>query len=226
MASPRMIRYRFNESAPTSSSLVRRLRGEVESAREFELSPAANPTLSSAPPTGTPRRGSWSRDAKAQVAKRSADQSSDTDSDGESESSGEWDGEGNATSLQRDDGSIAEENAVPAAPKPKFTATIPTGNGDYVPITEGVKLTQKRKPRDPSKPCMAVVLWRGVTKAQFEEYRDDLFEKYGRGDDAIKVIQRVGTKIIITAPQEEVMEMILGDEELNPRPEPYKIHDR
>jgi len=77
--------------------------------------------------------------------------------------------------------------------------------------------------RDPSKPTMAIVHWPKVTKDQYKEYREKLIAKYGSGPDMIKSTERIPNRIIITAPISEVMERILADEELDPRPEPYKL---
>merc|ERR1711959_330198 len=70
---------------------------------------------------------------------------------------------------------------------------------------------------------MAVVHWKKVTKEQFLEYRTKLVEKYGSGSDAIKSVERIPNRILITAPVAAVMERILADEDLDPRPEPYKL---
>lgn len=87
-----------------------------------------------------------------------------------------------------------------------------------------VRVTQRQAPRDPaSTPSMAVVHWKKVTKEQFMEYRTKLVEKYGSGPDAVKSIERIPNRILITAPIAAVMEKILADEELDPRPEPYVL---
>jgi len=72
-------------------------------------------------------------------------------------------------------------------------------------------------------PSMAVVHWKGVTKQQFTEYRTNLLEKYGSGPDKIKTMQKIPNRILITAPIPAVMEQILADETLEPRPEPYQL---
>ena len=68
---------------------------------------------------------------------------------------------------------------------------------------------------------MAVVHWTKVTKDQYTEYKAKLIEKYGSGTEAIKSVERIPNRIIITAPVSAVMDKILADTELDPRPEPY-----
>jgi len=77
--------------------------------------------------------------------------------------------------------------------------------------------------RNPNIPSMAVVHWKKVTKEQYEGYKAVLIEKYGSGTDKIKTIQKIPNRILITAPMPAVMEKILADVELDPRPEPYEM---
>lgn len=49
-----------------------------------------------------------------------------------------------------------------------------------------------------------VVHWKKVTKEQFLEYRQTLLDKYGHGPDAIKSMERIPNRILITAPVAEV----------------------
>jgi len=77
------------------------------------------------------------------------------------------------------------------------------------------------KRRDSATCSMAVVHWKKVTKEEFTRYKAALVDKYGQGEHAIKSIQKIPNRILITAPNSAVMEAILADESLNPRPEPY-----
>lgn len=86
-----------------------------------------------------------------------------------------------------------------------------------------VRVSIQQAPRDPATPSMAVVHWKKVTKEQFLEYRTILIDKYGSGTDAIKSIERIPNRILITAPVAAVMAKILADEDLDPRPEPYQL---
>lgn len=86
-----------------------------------------------------------------------------------------------------------------------------------------VRVAQLQAPRDPAIPSMAVVHWKGVTKPQFLEYREKLHAKYGKEKSDIKSVERIPNRILITAPNPTIMQQILADEELDPRPEPYKL---
>lgn len=121
----------------------------------------------------------------------------------------------------------AEEAAAKAALAPRaapaaLAAAPMTGGGGPPPPVHIPKTMAE--PRDHgAKPSMAVVHWKGVTKAMFQEYREKLLEKYGTGPDKVKSVERIPNRILITAPEWEVMEKILADEDLEPRPEPYKL---
>lgn len=86
-----------------------------------------------------------------------------------------------------------------------------------------VRVAQRPPARDSSTPSMAVVHWKKVTKEQYTEYRAAMIEKYGSGPDAVKSMERIPNRILITAPNPEVMRRILDDETLEPRPEPYQL---
>jgi len=87
-----------------------------------------------------------------------------------------------------------------------------------------VRVAQKPAPREAgAPPSMAVVHWKKVTKAQYTEYREAMIAKYGSGPDAIKSMEKIPNRILITAPNPVVMQSILDDEELDPRPEPYQL---
>lgn len=82
-----------------------------------------------------------------------------------------------------------------------------------------VRVTHKR--RNSTTCSMAVVHWKKVSKEQFAGYKEALLAKYGQGDHAVKSIQKIPNRILITAPNAVVMEAILNDPSLDPRPEPY-----
>lgn len=86
-----------------------------------------------------------------------------------------------------------------------------------------VRIAIRPVARDPNIPSMAVVHWKKVTKEQYEIYKAALIEKYGSGADKIKTIQKIPNRILITAPIPAVMERILADVDLDPRPEPYEM---
>lgn len=86
-----------------------------------------------------------------------------------------------------------------------------------------VAVAQRPAPRVPAIPSMAVVHWKKVTKEQFQNYRSIIIDKYGSGKDLVKSIERIPNRILITAPVPAVMQRILEDEELEPRPEPYQL---
>jgi len=86
-----------------------------------------------------------------------------------------------------------------------------------------VRIATRPVARDPNIPSMAVVHWKKVTKEQYEGYKAALIEKYGSGADKIKTIQKIPNRILITAPIPAVMERILADVDLDPRPEPYEM---
>lgn len=89
-----------------------------------------------------------------------------------------------------------------------------------------VRVAQLSAPRDPSIPSMAVVHWKGVTKPQYLEYKEKLLAKYGSGKEIFKSVEKIPNRILITAPNPEVMSKVLADEELDPRPEAYKLPTR
>jgi len=89
-----------------------------------------------------------------------------------------------------------------------------------------VRVAQLSAPRDPAIPSMAVVHWKGVTKAQYLEYKEKLLAKYGSGKEIFKSVEKIPNRILITAPNPAVMSKVLADEELDPRPEPYKLPTR
>ena len=49
-----------------------------------------------------------------------------------------------------------------------------------------------------------MVHWKGVTKKMFTPYKEHLVEKYGRGNDGIKTIDKIPNRILITVPKAEV----------------------
>lgn len=120
--------------------------------------------------------------------------------------------------LQETESAAEKVQAAAAAPLP----AVPQNQPSLAPL----RAAPRTAPRDPSKPTMAVVHWKGVTKEQFLEYREKLVSKYGSGPDMIKSVERIPNRILITAPIAEVMGRILEDEELDPRPEPYKLPSR
>lgn len=79
----------------------------------------------------------------------------------------------------------------------------------------------QRSVEDRNIPSMAVVHWKKVTKAEYLAYKEKLLDRYGAGTDKVKSVERIPNRIIITAPVSFVMEKILADTDLNPRPEPY-----
>lgn len=79
----------------------------------------------------------------------------------------------------------------------------------------------ERSAEDRNTPSMAVVHWKKVTKAEYQAYKEKLIDRYGAGTEKVKSVERIPNRIIITAPVSTVMEQILADEDLNPRPEPY-----
>eukprot|EP00656_Telonema_subtile_P023798 TRINITY_DN2540_c0_g1_i4.p1 TRINITY_DN2540_c0_g1~~TRINITY_DN2540_c0_g1_i4.p1 ORF type:complete len:222 (-),score=16.22 TRINITY_DN2540_c0_g1_i4:204-869(-) len=122
-----------------------------------------------------------------------------------------------AARLRRLQAAAQEQEAPSSEPKPpvKLAPVNPPGPVTLAPlsVSEGSGSTS----------TMAVVHWKGVTKKKFVVYRDNILEKYGDGPTGIKSIERIPNRILITVPVPEVMMMILADESLDPRPEPYKL---
>ena len=85
-----------------------------------------------------------------------------------------------------------------------------------------VKVTRKASIGS-STPSMAVVHWKKVSKEEHAEYKAKLLEKYGHGPELVKSVERIPNRILITAPVPSIMEAILADESLRPRPEPYVL---